>query len=187
MNGAEKNHVPIIRELIAVSGKPGVELRGQHGVVFKNQNARPRCGASLLNRGQMSAQTAIGARIIIPKTWDSQLPAVRRRKTNYAFEFVFGKLGLHLPPTIWSLVQVDANLVGKEIVKLHEFFSFLSRRPPSTSGASARCYLNKFRSRTNSCHAPRVCFMSSVGELGQTVRCPHASRPRARTTGLIVF
>src|SRR5258708_23082106 len=147
----------------------------------------------------MTAQAAIGARIIVPKTWDSQLPAVRRRKTNYAVEFVFGKLGLHLPPTIWSLVQVDANLVGKEIVKLHEFFSSLSQRPPSrpppiraarmgTPGrASARCYLNKFRSRTNSCHALRVCFMSSVGDLGQTVRCLHLSRPRARTTGLIVF
>src|SRR5712691_2493357 len=126
MNGSEKNHVPITRELIAVSGKPGVELRSQHGIVFKNQNARPRCGASLLNRGEVTAQTAIGAGIIVPKSWDCQLAAVHRRKANYALEIVFGKLGLHLPPTICALVQVDANLVGKEIVKLHEFCSSCS-------------------------------------------------------------
>ncbi len=119
MNGAEKNHVPIIGELIAESGKPGVELRRQHGVVFKNQHARPRLGAGLLNHGEMTAQAAIGARKVVPRTWNCHPAAVRCGKADYPLEIVFGKFSLHLPPTICALVQVDANLVGKEIVKLH--------------------------------------------------------------------
>src|SRR5712692_6249536 len=119
MNGAEKNHVPIIRELRAVSGKPGVELRSQDGVVFKNQHARPRFGASLLNHGEMTAQTTVRAGIVVPKSWDCQILSVRRRKADDTLEIMRGKFGLHLPPAICSLVQVDANLVREKIVKLH--------------------------------------------------------------------
>src|ERR1700687_1700932 len=90
MNGAEKNHVPIIRELIAENGKPGVELRSQHGVIFKNQHARPRLGAGLLNPGEMTAQAAIGAGKVVPRTWNGHLAAVRRGKTDYPLEIVFG-------------------------------------------------------------------------------------------------
>jgi hypothetical protein len=126
MEPTEENHVPILRQLLDGLGEPGIESWIEHSVVFKDQNAGPSFVAGLLDHRQVAAQTTVRAREKIPRRGELKTLTVQRGKSSDLFDIVLCKSRQHLLPAIASLIQVYANLIWEEVVKIHRQSSFLT-------------------------------------------------------------
>src|ERR1700686_2216834 len=119
MYGAEKDHVPIFGKLLNISAELRIEIGGEHRIVFENQDARMRVLTRPLNHRQVTAQTSVSAGKTIPDRRNLKFLTVERRKPNDLINAKFGESLLNSLPAIRPLVQIDTNLVGKKIVKVH--------------------------------------------------------------------
>src|SRR6185436_20733237 len=89
-----------------------------------DQNARPSFVAGLLDYRQVAAQATVCPRERLPCRWVFKGFTVQRRKSNHLFDIVLRESGQHFFPAIAPLIQVDANLIWEEIVKIHRSIQF---------------------------------------------------------------
>src|ERR1700733_3772927 len=127
MKGPEKQHVPIFRQLPNVFRKLRSKPRIEHRVIFKNQNARHGVLTRLLKQREMASQATICAWRAEPARRDLQIFPVHCRKPNYPVDSVLDESRTDPLPTIRSSVQVYAELMREEVVKLHRRSSSFDR------------------------------------------------------------
>src|SRR6185369_16785008 len=113
---AKKQHVPIMGNLFDGLRKNASEVRMKNDVVFNDQNARGSVDISLLNYSQMTLQTGVCSRKVIPIRWDLNAQSIDCREANDTIDVVLSEPRLHSLPAIASPFEVNADLIGKDFV-----------------------------------------------------------------------
>ena len=113
VQGAEKQHVPIARQLFDAGAKTSSQAIVKNNVIFKDENAGHAESPCLANDLQVAEQAPIGARCVDPVRRKRQLVAVQRWKATHGMNSMLIEFALHVLPALRPSIEIDANLVWK--------------------------------------------------------------------------
>src|SRR5262249_18713076 len=83
VHGSEEEHVPVVRKLLAVLREEPIEFRMEYDVVLDYQYARGSVSLSVLDQSEVTLQTSIRSREVVPTRGDVNARPVDRLKAGH--------------------------------------------------------------------------------------------------------